>query len=90
MPAKTRFRGIGGDGGTSCHRPFPGRPGLSQSRSRRSFQTAAFFMAFRGAINARYPLPIPIPELSVCRQTSAPRQDLSIPPDRSAQPDSKR
>ena len=26
-----------GEGGTSCHHPFPGRPGLSQSRSPRFF-----------------------------------------------------
>jgi hypothetical protein len=31
----------GGEGGTSCHHPFPGRPGLSQSCLRRSFQTSA-------------------------------------------------
>ena len=49
-----------------------------------------FFMAVRGAINARNPLSCPISELSVCTQTSAPRQDFSIPSDRSAQPDSKR
>jgi len=49
-----------------------------------------FFMAARGAINARYPLPVPVPELSACPQTSAPRRDFSIPSARSAQPDSKR
>jgi hypothetical protein len=31
----------GGEGGTSCRRPFPGRPGLSQSCSRRIFHSAA-------------------------------------------------
>jgi hypothetical protein len=45
-------------------------------------------MASRGAIYARYPLPIPIPELSACPQASAPRRDSSIPSARSAQPDS--
>jgi hypothetical protein len=30
-----RLRGCGGEGGTSCHQPFPGRPGLSQPCSRR-------------------------------------------------------
>jgi len=49
-----------------------------------------FFMAAWGAIRARNPLPIPISELSVCTQTSAPRQDLSILSARSAQPASKR
>src|ERR1035437_7072126 len=50
----------------------------------------AFLWPIRGAINARHPLPIPLPELSACRQASAPRRDFSIPSARSAQPDSKR
>src|SRR5580704_15596137 len=32
---------LGGEAGTSCRLPFPGRPGLSQSRSRRVFQIVA-------------------------------------------------
>jgi hypothetical protein len=38
---RRRLRGIEGEGGTSCRRLFPGRPGLSQSRFRRVFQPAA-------------------------------------------------
>jgi hypothetical protein len=38
---RRRLRGIGGEGGTSCRLPFPGRPGLSQSRFRRVFQPVA-------------------------------------------------
>src|ERR1700733_12745529 len=50
----------------------------------------AFLWPLRGTFLALNPLPVPTPELSVCTQTSAPRQDFSIPSDRSAQPDSKR
>jgi hypothetical protein len=33
---------------TSCRQPFPGRPGLSQSRSRRVFQAFALRLFFQG------------------------------------------
>ena len=39
MPARGSRRR--GEGGTSCHRPFPGCPGLSQPRTRRVFHAAA-------------------------------------------------
>ena len=41
----TRFEG---EGGTSCHRPFPGRPGLSQSCFRRGFQAFALRLFYQG------------------------------------------
>jgi hypothetical protein len=47
------------------------------------------FVATRGTIHMRNPLPSPTSELPICDQASAPLQDLSIPPARSAQLDSK-
>jgi len=41
-----------GEGGTSCHHPFPGRPGLSQSRSRRVFHTAALRLFYQGTLRS--------------------------------------
>jgi hypothetical protein len=49
-----------------------------------------FFVASRGTIHARNPLPSSIPKLSACLRTFAPLQDLSILPARSARPDSNR
>ena len=42
------LRSLGGEGDTSCRRPFPGRPGLSQSRSRRFFQVFALRLFYQG------------------------------------------
>jgi len=47
------------------------------------------FVAAQGTIRMRNPLPGPISELPICDQASAPLQDLSILPARSAQLDSK-
>jgi hypothetical protein len=41
LPFDSGFTRSEGEGGTSCHLPFPGRPGLSQSCSRRVFHPAA-------------------------------------------------
>ena len=51
---------------------------------------AGFFFAARGTIHTRNPLPSPIPKLPACLRASAPLQDLSVLPDRSARPESKR
>jgi len=40
----------GGEGGTSCRRPFPGCPGLSQSRSRWVFHAAALRLFYQGTV----------------------------------------
>jgi hypothetical protein len=48
------------------------------------------FLAFRGAINARRPLPSPTLNRTVCFRAAAPLRDLSIPRAHSAPPDSNR
>jgi hypothetical protein len=45
------------------------------------------FVALRGTFDVRNPLPSSISEFPGCPQVAAPLRDLSIPPDRSAQPD---
>jgi len=73
-------------------------PGLHlQSDSKISVQLVRFrtpapawlFVACRGAFLARNPLPDPILKLPACLWIFTPRQDLSIPPDCSAQPSSR-
>jgi hypothetical protein len=43
-----RFAGSGGAGGTSFRQPFPGCPGLSQSRGRRTSRPAALRLFYQG------------------------------------------
>jgi len=46
-----------GEGGTSCHLPFPGRPGLSQPRFRRVFQPVALSGQWCAKAHARLWIP---------------------------------
>jgi len=48
LPFDRGFTRFEGEDGTSCHPPFPGRPGLSQSCSRRVFHTAALRLFYQG------------------------------------------
>jgi len=69
------FEAISGPASDSFGFALPPPPGL--------------FLASRGAFIARNPSPDPVSKLPVCFQTPAPRQDFSIPPDRSTKSDSK-
>jgi len=84
------FRSVSAAGSTllacifeAIPKPTPGPFGIALPPPSR------LFVAVRGTIHVRNPLPSPISELPICDQASAPLRDLSIPQARSAQLDSK-